>query len=47
MYAEDAEPAAALDEHARWRALVNRGDVQHEIAGVGRVAQYPLLIPDY
>ena len=47
VYAEDAEPAAALDEHARWRALVNRGDVQHEIAGVGRVAQYPLLIPDY
>jgi tetratricopeptide (TPR) repeat protein len=47
VYAEDAEPAAMLDEHARWRALVNRADVQRAISDVGRVAEYPLLTGGY
>jgi beta-barrel assembly-enhancing protease len=46
VYAEDAEPAAVLEEHTRWRALVNRGDVQQAIDAVGRIAEYPLLVPE-
>jgi tetratricopeptide (TPR) repeat protein len=47
VYAEDAQPAAVLEERARWRALVNRADVQQAIASVGRVAQYPLLMINF
>jgi len=46
VYAEDAEPAAVLEEHTRWRALVNRGDVQQAVEAVGRIAEYPLLVPE-
>jgi tetratricopeptide (TPR) repeat protein len=46
-YEEDAAPPAALEERTRWRALVNRADVQQAIAAVGRVARYPLLMNSF
>jgi tetratricopeptide (TPR) repeat protein len=47
VYAVDAQPAAVLQERARWHALVNRVDVQQAISSVGRVARYPLLMVNY
>ncbi len=47
IYAPDAQPDAVVQERARWRALVNRMDVRQAISGVGRVAEYPLLMDSY
>ena len=47
VYAQDAAPAAGLEERGHWRALVARADVQQAISAVGRVAEYPLLMADY
>jgi hypothetical protein len=46
-YADGAQPAAVLEERARWRALLDRADVQQALTSVGRTAKYPLLMPAY
>ena len=46
VYADEPGPPAALEEESRWRALLQRADVQQAIEGVGRVARYPLLMSD-
>ncbi len=46
-YADEAAPARALEIQRRWRALVNRHDVQQAITRVGRVERYALLMYEY
>jgi hypothetical protein len=46
-YADEAAPPRVLQIQRRWRALLNRHDVQQAIARVGRVERYALLMYDY
>lgn len=46
-YAETPKPPLLLEQHLRWRALIDRPDVSQAIARVGRVDHYTSVMGGY